>query len=464
MGQPNKPVTGSPALKRLLNESEAAAEYGDGSMLHLMAKALFENSTSTRTYAIPVSQNALEPATWKITLSPNRGVKNIPASVAIMGQDIGFIIPENLANQSPLDVLCQRIKADQSLPVEAKLDREKDTGKGPITSLTLTAKAKGLPAKSLSILPSSDLINVTSTDGSGTMDLSEVKKTIYNKQFHLIVCPYYNDATVAAMAPDLEERFSIKRQIEGQMITAVSGTMDEIKTQCSSKHITALALGTGSPTPHYVWAAALCGVIAESAQIDPARPFNTLPLRGCIPPPDEQRLERAQRAAFLDAGYSTYNVGFGGEPSIERLITMYKNDRAPADESYLSLNTLLTLSFLRRSGTIHLKINGTLYSAKGGFKYNLGVPKNEAILDASGQAIGYKSLPQVAYFEGEIYDSRDIDLKLLCSLDDGTATLELANGKTIILRNCWYAGTGEGQTEEGTIVFRLEGRSAEESK
>ena len=58
----------------------------------------------------------------------------------------------------------------------------------------------------------------------------------------------------------------------------------------------------------------------------------------------------------------------------------------------------------RKSGTLHLRINGTLYSAKGGFKYNLGVPKNEALLDASGQAVGYKSLPHVAYFEGEIYE------------------------------------------------------------
>jgi hypothetical protein len=119
----------------------------------------------------------------------------------------------------------------------------------------------------------------------------------------------------------------------------------------------------------------------------------------------------------------------------------------------------------RKSGLIHLKINGTLYSAKGGsFKYNLGVPKNEALLDASGSAIGYKSTAQVPYIEGEIFDSKDIDLKLLCSLDDGTATLELANSKTIILRNCWFAGTGEVQTEEATITFRLEGRSAEEVK
>lgn len=119
----------------------------------------------------------------------------------------------------------------------------------------------------------------------------------------------------------------------------------------------------------------------------------------------------------------------------------------------------------RRSGTIHLKINGRLYSCKGGsFKYNLGMPKNEALLDASGQSIGYKATAQVPFIEGEIFDSSELDLKELFLLDDGTATLDLANGKTIILRNCWFAGTGETQTEEGNIQLRLEGRSAEELK
>ncbi len=119
----------------------------------------------------------------------------------------------------------------------------------------------------------------------------------------------------------------------------------------------------------------------------------------------------------------------------------------------------------RRSGIIHLKINGTLYSAKGGsFKYSLGIPKKEALMDASGGVFGYKATAQVPFIEGEVYDDKNIDLKALQELDDGTATLELANSKTIILRNCWFAGTGETQTEEATITFRLEGRSAEEVK
>jgi len=41
-------------------------------------------------------------------------------------------------------------------------------------------------------------------------------------------------------------------------------------------------------------------------------------------------------------------------------------------------------------------------------------------------------------------------------------TLQVANGKTIVLRNAWFAGEGTVQTEEGNIAVRFEGLSATE--
>lgn len=115
----------------------------------------------------------------------------------------------------------------------------------------------------------------------------------------------------------------------------------------------------------------------------------------------------------------------------------------------------------RRSGIIYFKIDGGIYDAKGNFSYNLGQPKREAIVGAD-TVHGYKETPQVAFIEGEITDRPDLDLKKLVTADGVTATLELSNGKTIILRNGWYAADGNGQTEEGNIQVRIEGRDAEE--
>lgn len=117
----------------------------------------------------------------------------------------------------------------------------------------------------------------------------------------------------------------------------------------------------------------------------------------------------------------------------------------------------------RRAGILFLKVDGAIYDAKGNFTYNLGMPKREAIVGAD-QVHGYKETVQPAFIEGELTDSSDLDLKALLELDDATATLELANGKVIVLRNAWYAGDGNVQTEEGNIALRLEAKSGEEVK
>lgn len=115
----------------------------------------------------------------------------------------------------------------------------------------------------------------------------------------------------------------------------------------------------------------------------------------------------------------------------------------------------------RIGGMISLKINGDMYFAKGNFTYNLGLPKKEGVA-GSDRVHGYKEVPQVPFIEGEITDRNELNLEDLVTLDDGTATLELANGKVIMLREAWYAGEGTGNTEEGNIALHLEGMSAEE--
>jgi hypothetical protein len=119
------------------------------------------------------------------------------------------------------------------------------------------------------------------------------------------------------------------------------------------------------------------------------------------------------------------------------------------------------MSGQRKGGIIQFQVNGELYDAKGDFTYNLGRPVREAIV-GSDSVHGYKETPQVAFIEGEITDRQGLDLEKLVTLKDATATLELANGKVIALRDAWYAGEGTGNTGEGNIPVRFEGKSAEE--
>ncbi|MHC8492795.1 phage tail tube protein [Thalassospira sp. SM2505] len=117
----------------------------------------------------------------------------------------------------------------------------------------------------------------------------------------------------------------------------------------------------------------------------------------------------------------------------------------------------------RRAGRIYFKVDGTQYDAKGSFSYNLGADKRDGIVGADG-VHGYKAMPQVPFIEGAVTDRPDMDLKSVLELDGVTVTLELANSKTIVLRNAWWAGEGTGSSEEAEIPVRFEGISAEEMK
>jgi hypothetical protein len=115
----------------------------------------------------------------------------------------------------------------------------------------------------------------------------------------------------------------------------------------------------------------------------------------------------------------------------------------------------------RRGGIIQLQIGGVLYDAKGDFTYNLGRALREAVVGAD-RVHGFTETPQVAFIEGEITDRGNLDLAALVSAEETTVTLGLANGKTIVLRDGWYAGEGTGNTKEGNIGVRFEGPSGEE--
>lgn len=119
------------------------------------------------------------------------------------------------------------------------------------------------------------------------------------------------------------------------------------------------------------------------------------------------------------------------------------------------------MSEQRVGGILQLQVNGAIYDAKGNFSYNLGRGKKEAVLGAD-RVHGYKEMPQVPFIEGAITDNETIDLDELVSMKGVTVSLKLANGKSIMLRNAWFAGEGTGSTEEGEFPVRFEAKTGEE--
>lgn len=118
----------------------------------------------------------------------------------------------------------------------------------------------------------------------------------------------------------------------------------------------------------------------------------------------------------------------------------------------------------RVGGTIFFKSNGKQFSVAGEFTYNLGKVKRDAVVGHDG-VHGFKELPQAPMMNGQFTDNYDMDLENdLLNITDETLTLELNNGKTIVMRNGFYTGSGDVTTEEGKIVAEFSGLSCVEIK
>lgn len=113
------------------------------------------------------------------------------------------------------------------------------------------------------------------------------------------------------------------------------------------------------------------------------------------------------------------------------------------------------------AGVLEVKIDGEIQNAKGNFTYNLGKHKRDAVVGPD-RVHGFKAMPQIPFIEGELTDRSDLNVEKLLDLENSTVTLSLANGKVIVLKEAWFAGEGNVQTEEANIACRFEGMSAEE--
>lgn len=88
--------------------------------------------------------------------------------------------------------------------------------------------------------------------------------------------------------------------------------------------------------------ASLAGLIAASAQSDPALPFEGLRLEGFEAPQPDKRPGKVKRGELLDSGVSTLRHDLGGNTYIERVVSTEQKN-----EGYKSINTVLVLSVLR---------------------------------------------------------------------------------------------------------------------
>lgn len=298
-------------------------------------------------------------ASGKITVSTSSTAAGI-ISLYIGGVRVQVAVRPTNTPEEIASYLAQAINKNTSLPVIAV----QSAGKGDIT---VTAKNGGEAGNSISLrmnllgmpggesTPAGLGIMLTSlSGGAGAPTLDDALANLGDRGFDFIVCPYTDTTSLNSLKDflsDSEGRWSWAQQLYGHVFTFASGTYGQLtaKGELRNNQHESLPGMFNSPTPDFVWAAAIAGAAAPSLRNAPMRPLQTLPVSGVMAPPESDRFTLTERNNLLHSGVSTLTVDDDGTVRIENLITTYqKNNYGAEDDSYLQLETLFLLMYNNR--------------------------------------------------------------------------------------------------------------------
>lgn len=363
IGQMLSTATATPGIpQKVYSESAVAGICGNGSMLHNMMAAYLANDISAEIWILPLSDGTTgtTAAAGKLQVVTAAAATGV-LSLYIAGMRVQLTVVSTDDNVAVAAAIAAAINSQSKLPVTAVVDTT------ATDTVNLTAKNKGAHGNSIDIrlnyqgtaggeeTPQGMELKVTPmAGGAGAPSLTESLGNLQDRAFDFIVNPYTDTTSLDAVKEFLSDatgRWSYAQQLYGHSFGALAGTYGSLSAAGEARnnqHETLLGIN-GSPTPAYLWAAALTGAIAPSLRNDPGRPTQTLTISGVLAPPLESRFMLTERNNLLYSGISTFTVADDGSVQVEKTITTYqKNKFGDADDSYLNIETLYLLMFVTR--------------------------------------------------------------------------------------------------------------------
>lgn len=346
----------APTLTPLLitNTDQAKAYFGTGSVLALMLERYKKVDGTIECHAIAQDdEGAATAATGSIAFSgpaTAAGVLNLYVS----GRRIRAGVTAGQTAPATATAIAAAINAAADLPLSAAVDGE-DTH-----IVLLTAKNKGEVGNQIPVLfnyyadeltPAGLNHAVTAMSGGATSpEVTDVLDAIGDAWYTDFVMPYLDAPNQTAMKEELERRWGPMVSIDGMCWMAERKTHAQLVSAGLTRNTHTMSyLGhQGAPMSAFEWAAAYAAACTFALKNDPARPVQTRELTGLLPPPVTQRFTREERNILLQNGISTFAVDEGGVVRIERAVTAYRRNATGAvDRSYLDVETVKTLSYLR---------------------------------------------------------------------------------------------------------------------
>jgi phage tail sheath gpL-like len=338
--------------------TDARQKGGQGSMLAAMTDAYRAGDSFGELWYLPLADDAAA-----VAATGSVAITSAPTAVGVLSLYIAGILvslqvlPTQTTNQIAT-ALAAAININPDIPV---------TAVGSAVTVNLTAKNKGLAGNGIDLrlnyrgnaggesTPPGMVVNVTPmASGAKNPDLTAGLANLADMAFDFIAVPYTDTTSLDAVKNFLSSttgRWSWSQQVYGGGYAAIAGTLGSLTTFGNSRndeHMSVMGYND-SPTPAYVWAAAITAAVAVSAGADPALPLQTVTLPAVLPPPVASRFHIQDRNVLLWDGVSTFTVAQDGTVAIENLITTYQvNSFGTPDDSYLQVETLNTIAYVLR--------------------------------------------------------------------------------------------------------------------
>lgn len=369
IGQPTAAGSATPNLPQIsAGIVDAKAVGGPGSMLALMTAAYLANDSFGEVWYGPVADAvgavaATGAVTFTGTATANGTLALYVAGVAstVGVTSLQIPVPSGTTAAQLATATAAAIQAATDLPVTAQVD-----GANP-AKVDVTAKNAGLAGNDIDIrlnyygpaaneaTPAGITVAITAmASGSVNPTLTTLLANLQDKAFDFIVSPYTDPTSIAALTAFLADsggRWSWQTQVYGHVFMAYRGTYANLVTFGSAlddQHTSCMGF-YDSPSPNWIWAAAVAGAAAASLKADPAQPLQTVVVNGVLAPPKQSQFSKPLRNTLLFDGISTFTV-VQGVVAIENLITMYqRNALGQPDSSFLQVETMFTLMAMLRA-------------------------------------------------------------------------------------------------------------------
>ena len=330
---------------RVYSDLDAATAFGAGSWAHLMTRMAITNNSLIRLSVMGLADSSSGvAASGSLVLTGTATTQGV-MTVTIAGIDYKVAVATGEKSDAVAARLNAIINGATDCPVTSAVNE---------STITLTAKCKGEIGNEINLTATNTAkdmtINATAfANGAENADLATALASVAGTHYHIIISPFADDKNAKALREHLEAVSAPLEKKPAIGVLAWRGSMATGTTYTEKINSERITCGwyKGAIESHALIAAGFGAVIA--GEEDPARPLNTLEIKGLteVDPTQTPLLTEANQALYH--GLTPITV-VNHRVRIMRAITTYTKSATNTDDpSYLDLPTIRTLDYTRKA-------------------------------------------------------------------------------------------------------------------